>query len=147
MAATTAAAATAAAACPDRLRHQGDFGGSSGLGNPWCPNASVRCATLARWAAASGVPLPASLSTWSRSPAGMAAVGSTASGASPSSRAGASSRFFRSAHVGQLSMWRLIRLRMRTLSWPSQSWSIVFRAAQSCRPDRATSSAPREISS
>ena len=34
-AATTAAAPTAPAACPDRVRHHRDFGGSSGLGNPW----------------------------------------------------------------------------------------------------------------
>ena len=33
-AATTAAAAAAAPACPDRVCHHGDFGGSSGLGNP-----------------------------------------------------------------------------------------------------------------
>ena len=146
-AATTAAAATAAAACPDRVRSHGDLGGSSGLGNPWCPNGSVRCATLARWAAASGVSLPASLSTCSRSPGGMAAVDRTASGATPASRAGVSTRFFRSAHVGQFSMWRLTRLRIRTVSCPSQSVSMVSSAAQSCRPDRATSSAPSDISS
>jgi hypothetical protein len=102
-AATTAATPAAAAACPDRVRHHGDFGGSSGLGNPWCPNGSVRSATLARWAAASGVLLLASLRTCSRNPGGTAA-GSAASGASPSNSAGASSRFFRSAHTGQFSM-------------------------------------------
>src|SRR5260370_39476648 len=53
-AATTAAAAAAAAACPDRVRHHDDLGGSSGLGNPCCPHGAVRCATLARGAAAAG---------------------------------------------------------------------------------------------
>ena len=122
---TTAAATTAAPAATDcvcRARHR-SLGGSSGLGKPWCPNVAACCATLARWATASGVSLLASLSTCARSPCGMAAIGSAASGARPSSSAGASSRRLRSVHAGHRSMCRLIRLRIRTFSCPSQSSS------------------------
>jgi hypothetical protein len=146
-AATTAATAPPTAARFCQVRHHGDFGGSTGLGKPSGPNSAACCATLARWAMASGVLLLASLSTCPRMPAGMAAMGSVTSGARPSSRAGASSRRFRSAHTGQRSMWRLSRLRISTVSCPSQSLSSALRAAQSSRPVRATSSAPSEASS
>ena len=129
-----------------RVRHR-SLGGSSGLGKPWCPNVAACCATLARWATASGVLLLASLSTCARSPCGTAAMGSAASGARPSSSAGASSRRLRSVHAGHRSMCRLIRLRIRTFSCPSQSSSSAPSASQSARPERATSSAPSEISS
>ncbi len=79
--AATATATPPAVTCPCRVRHHGVFGGSSGLGNPVCPDNAVRCATIARCATASGVSLLASLSTAARIPAGMAAIGSAASGA------------------------------------------------------------------
>ena len=145
-AAAMMSAAAAAAAWVRRSRHR-SLGGSSGLGKPWCPNVAACCATAARWATASGVLLLASLSTSARSPCGMAAMGSAVSGARPSRSAGASSRRLRSVHSGHRSMCRLIRLRIRTFSCPSQSSSSAPSASQSARPERATSSAPSEISS
>ena len=142
-AAATATTAAAAAPCACRVRHLG-FGGSSGLGKPSGPAMTAPCTTLARRASASGVLLLASRSTCARSPGGITAMGN---GARPSSSAGASSRRFRSVHAGHCSMCRLMRLRIRTFNCPSQSSSSALSAAHSSRPERATSSAPREISS
>ena len=67
-------------------------------------------------------------------------------GVAPSSAAGLTSRRRSSSQVAQASMCRAMRLRIRTLNWPSQPSRIVASSAHRSglvRTPRDTSSAPR----
>ena len=69
-------------------------------------------------------------------------------GTAPNSAAGVTKRRRSSAHVGQDSMWRLMRLRISTLKVPSQPASMSrssVHALAVCLARRATSSAPSEV--
>ena len=146
---TTAAATTAAPATTDcvcRARHR-SLGGSSGLGKPWCPNVAACCATLARWATASGVSLLASLSTCARSPCGMAAHRQRGQrGQAQQQRRGQLAALAFGARRAPLDV-PVDPLAHQDVQLPVPVLEQRASDGASVRPERATSSAPREISS
>ncbi len=142
--AATAVAALAMAACECRSTwcQAGAPGGLTGVGKPEGRNEPARATTLAWWARPADVRSAQIRSTCSRKPGDMATIG-----AAPASSAGLSSRRLRSPQTSHCSMCLLTRLRIRTVSWPSQPASMASRSGQACRPVRATISAPSERSS
>ena len=82
------------------------------------------------------------LASWVTAPSSQLGAG-TRTGAAPSSVWGETRRRRASAQSGQLSMWRLSRLRSRTVMAPSHPSRSSASSGQALRWWRATSNAPR----